>query len=85
METYIKVEPVNLIQTISKIKINVLHLHLNVMATIQVLCYSEDNQSLTSHVFELQSPEYELWISDDWLVNYVCEKYGFSKLINSSI
>ena len=77
MENYIDVEPSNLVQVISKIKINVLHLHLNVMATIQVVAYSADNQQLASYCFELVSPEYDDWHDDDWLVDYVCQKYGF--------
>lgn len=78
MENYINVEPSNLIQVISKIKINILYLQLNVMATIQVLAYSIDNQLLTTYTFELVSPDYDDWHDDDWLVDYVCQKYGFT-------
>lgn len=51
MPTYLQIQPAQLIQIISKIKINVLHMEINSNATIQVLAYSEDNQLLTSYVF----------------------------------
>ncbi len=78
MPTFLQIEPAQLIQIISKIQINILHLDLNLSATIQVLAYSEDNKLLTSYVFELNMPEYEqIWRFDDDLVDYVCQKYGF--------
>ena len=52
-------------------------MEINLNATIQVLVYSEENQLLTSYVFELILPEYDYWRDDDWLVDYVCQKYGF--------
>lgn len=77
MESYINVEPCDLIQIVSKIKINVLHLELNNCATIQVNCFDELNRLLNNYVFELKQPEYSDWVNDDFLINYVCEKYGF--------
>lgn len=77
MESYINVEPCDLIQVITKIKIHVVHLELNVSATIQVNCFDEVNRLLNNYVFELRQPEYSDWVNDYWLINYVCEKYGF--------
>jgi len=77
MESYINVEPCDLIQVITKIKIHVIHLELNVSATIQVNCFDEVNRLLNNYVFELRQPEYSDWVNDYWLINYVCEKYGF--------
>jgi hypothetical protein len=84
MPAYLQIQPAQLIQIISKIKINVLHMEINSNATIQVLAYSEDNQLLTSYVFELNLPEYDYWRDDDYLVDYVCQKYGFA-LINNIV
>jgi hypothetical protein len=81
---YISIEPTNLIQVITKIIINILHIELNKNATVQVLAYSETNELLKSFVFELILPEYESWTNDEWLINYVCDKYGFL-LENNSI
>lgn len=80
---YISIEPTNLIQVITKITINILHIELNKNATVQVLAYSETNELLRSFVFELILPEYESWTNDEWLINYVCEKYDFLLKNNS--
>lgn len=77
MPTFLQIQPSQLIQIISKIQINILHMDLNLSATIQVLAYSEENQLLASYVFELIVPDYDAWHDDDWLVDYVCQKYGF--------
>ncbi len=74
---YINVEACDLIQVIQKIKINVLYLELNVKATIQCMCFDCENRLLNNYVFELDGEDYRLWTSDPWLINYVCEKYGF--------
>ena len=76
MEPYINVEPCDLIQVITKIKIKVLSLELNQFATIQVMCYDDLNNFLHCYVFELRD-EYQYWNDDGWLINYVMNKYGF--------
>ncbi len=86
MPTYLQIEPAQIVQIISKIQINVLHMDLNSSATIQVLAFSEDNQLLTSYVFQLNMPQYEqIWRFDDDLVDYVCQKYGFTLANPNSI
>ncbi len=77
MESYFDIEPSSLVQTISKIRINVVYIEINTQATIQVLAFSENNQMLSSYTFELVLPDYDDWHDDDWLINYVCQKYGF--------
>lgn len=75
--SYINVEPCDLIQIISKIKIHVINLELNESATIQVNCYDNSNKLLTTYIYELRQPEYSEWINDYWLINYTCDRYGF--------
>jgi len=77
MPTFLNIQPTELIQVISKIEICILHIELNLSATVQVLAYSEENQLLKSYIFELVLPEYSSWQNDDFLVDYVCQKYGF--------
>lgn len=79
MTEYIDVEPCEIMQYITKIKINVLHIELNVKATIQTMCYDEYNKLLIAYVFELAGDEYQLWQNDTWLTNYILDKYGFIK------
>ena len=85
METYINVEPCDLIQIISKIKITVLNINLNESAVIQCECFSDDNKFLVSYIYELRQPEYSEWYNDYWLINYTMEKYGFTMKNNVSI
>jgi len=75
---FISVEPTDLTQVISKITINILHLELKTNATVQVLSYTDDNKLINSDVFELILPEYASWTNDEWLVEYVCQKYNYT-------
>lgn len=74
---FINVEPCDLIQIISKIKINVVYLELNQKCTIQTSCYDENGRILTTYMCEIVQPEYDNWQQDEWLENYILEKYGF--------
>lgn len=75
---FININETEIIQYIRKIKINVLHIELNVKATIQTLCYNIDGLLLTAYVFELSGEDYQNWQNDSWLINYVCNKYNFT-------
>lgn len=77
MAEYINVEPCEIMQYITKIKINVLHIELNAKATIQTMCYDDYDKLLIIYVFELTGDEYQLWQNDTWLTNYILDKYGF--------
>jgi len=77
MDVYMNIEPCDLIQVITKIKIKVLSLELNKFATIQVLCYDEEKNFLHSYVFELND-DYQLWTTDESLIDYISNKYGFT-------
>ena len=76
---YINIEPCELMQFISKIKIDVIYIKLNITATIQTSCNDDYNKLLITYIFELSGDEYQMWTSDQWLVDYVLDKYGFSK------
>lgn len=77
MESYINIESCDLIQVITKIKVKVINLELNSSATIEVKCFSDDGKLLNTYFFELKQPDYSDWMTDYWLINHVCEKYGF--------
>lgn len=82
MDKKIEIENCDLIQVITKITIHVLNIVLNDRATIQVLCYDDGGKVLNSYIFELIE-EYHLWRDDNFLIQYVCEKYGFVLKNNS--
>ncbi len=75
---FININQSQITQYIKKIKINVIHIELNVTATIQTLCYDENGVLLVAYAFELIGDEYLAWQNDNWLINYVCQKYNFT-------
>ncbi len=77
MENYIHIESCDLIQIISKIKIKVMNLVLNESAMIKLESFDNENKLLNTHYFELNGKNYQMWNTDDWLIDYVCSKYGF--------
>ena len=77
MENYIHIESCDLIQIISKIKIKVMNLILNESAMIKVESFDDENTLLNTHYFELNEKNYQMWNTDSWLIDYVCNKYGF--------
>ena len=76
MNQYIPVENCDLIQVVTQIKINILNIILCDRATIQVLLYGYDTKLLDSYIFELVGDEYQMWQDDNYLIQYVCEKYN---------
>lgn len=77
MENYIHIESCDLIQIISKIKIEVINLVLNESAMIEVKSFDDENKLLNTYYFELNGNDYQMWNTDSWLIDYVCDKYGF--------
>ncbi len=77
MENYIHIESCDLIQIISKIKIKVMNLVLNESAMIKLESFDHDNELLNTYYFELNEKNYQIWNTDSWLIDYVCNKYGF--------
>jgi hypothetical protein len=77
MENYIHIESCDLIQIISKIKIKVMNLILNESAMIKVESFDDENKLLNTYYFELNEKNYQMWNNDNWLIDYVCDKYGF--------
>ena len=78
MENYIHIESCDLIQIISKIKIKVMNLILNESAMIKVESFDDENKLLNTYYFELNEKNYQMWNNDNWLIDYVCDKYGFT-------
>jgi hypothetical protein len=77
MENYIHIESCDLIQIISKIKIKVINLVLNESAMIEVKSFDDENKLLNTYYFELNGNDYQMWTNDNFIINYVCDKYGF--------
>jgi hypothetical protein len=77
----VDIEPFQLTFDVAKIKVDVLTLVLNERAVIRVMMMNADGAMIKSDTFELIKPDYSLWLSDDNLIDYVCDKYGFTKVV----
>lgn len=80
---YISIEPVEITKTIASIKIDVPYIILNTKCYVKVLCFDELNKLINTYEFELEKPDYNTWLDDDDLIDYVCQKYGFILKNNS--
>ena len=52
-------------------------MELNSNAIIKVDSFSESNELLDTKQFVLGGPDYQNWYNDDFLIQYVCNKYGY--------
>ena len=76
MTSYINIQPKDITQTVSKILIKVSNLELNSYAIIKVQTYDSSEKMITSESFVLS--DYDNWTTDNYLIDYVCNKYGYS-------
>ncbi len=74
---FINIEPKQINLVAHKISVKVLHLELNSNAIIKVESFSENNELLESKQFILDGYDYQNWNNDDFLIQYVCDKYGY--------
>ena len=75
---FLNIEPKQINLEARKISIKVLYLELNTNAIIKVESFSENNELLNSKQFNLDGSDYNNWNNDDFLIQYVCDKYGYS-------
>jgi hypothetical protein len=77
MNQYINIQPKSIFLEGTKITIGVLSLQLNLNAIIKVELYDDTNKILDTVQFVLTGDEYKQWQDDSYLVQYVCNKYGY--------
>ena len=80
MTELIEIVPTNLTKEISKIKIDVPLIMLNTRCFVKVLCFDANDKLIHTYDFMLEKPDYDIWLRDEDLVNYVCQKYNFSRI-----
>lgn len=83
MNGLIQIQEKQIIKTVTSISVEVPYLILNTKALVRVTMYDISGNSVNQETFELIKPEYDTWLQDDTLVNYVCQKYEL-QLANSS-
>ena len=81
----IKVQPKEIVEVlkIHSIKVEVNSLNLGQDANVIVAMLNENNEVIKIEGFMLSQPDYDLWVSDEWLFQYVCDKYGLVVIQNT--
>ena len=75
MNNFINIVPKVIEKLVHKIAIKVLYLKLNKNAIIKVESFSQNNEILDTNQFILDGEDYQNWNNDDFLIQYVCNKY----------
>lgn len=81
MNTFFNIEPKIISMVGVKILITIMSMELNKYAIVKVELFSQDRIIETNHIF-LEDEEYTLWQDDSYLINYVCQRFGYTLLQN---
>ncbi len=74
----IPIQPKEVLLEAHKISINVLHIQLNTLAIIKVQLYSQEGKLIDVNEFVLEGEDYQNWHNDDYLIQYICNKYEYT-------
>lgn len=74
--TYTLEHPIVYTQTAVSFSINVTNIELNKMAYIHVCLHDERNGVVNNTFYTLEGQEYELWLDDQYLIDWVRAKLG---------
>jgi len=83
MNNVISIQPKEIIKVATSFAIDVPYLILNTKALIRVSTFDVLGNVISQDQFELIKPDYDNWLSDNSLINFVCEKYNFQLPIKS--
>jgi hypothetical protein len=75
----IPIVPKEIIKEATSIAIDIPNVTLNSKAFIRVIFYDSSNNVISTDSFELFKPDYNLWLQDDDLIDYICEKYNIER------
>lgn len=59
-------------------EIRIINLKINESASINVIFYGNGGEYIKNESFTLQNPDYQLWTNDQWLIDYVANKYDLT-------
>jgi hypothetical protein len=74
--TYTLEHPIVYTKTALRFSINVTNIELNKMAYIQVCLHDERDGVVNTVFYTLENEEYELWLDDQYLIEWVRAKLG---------
>jgi hypothetical protein len=76
--SYLQIQPKNIIEIADKISIRVSDIQINKYAIISVETFNVDSKLISRKEFILDGINYHNWINDDYLIQYVCNEFGFT-------
>ena len=76
--SYLQIQPKNIIEIADKISIRVSDIQINKYAIISVETLNVDSKLINRKEFILDGINYHNWINDDYLIQYVCNEFGFT-------
>jgi hypothetical protein len=76
--SYLQIQPKNIIEIADKISIRVSDIQINKYAIISVEIFNVDSKLINRKEFILDGINYHNWINDDYLIQYVCNEFGFT-------
>ena len=82
MTEFIQIQPVEITKEISKIKIDVPLIMLNTRCYVKVLCYDVNDKLIHTFDFILEKPDYNIWLRDEDLIDYVLPEIQFSNYLS---
>jgi hypothetical protein len=76
--SYLQIQPKNIIEIADKISIRVSDIQINKYAIISVEIFNVDSKLINRKEFILDGINYQNWTNDDYLIQYVCNEFGFT-------
>ena len=76
----IQIQPTEITKTVHSIQVSVPFIVLNSQCFVKVLCHDENDKLIHTYDFMLEKPDYDIWQKDEDLIDYVCQKYNFSRI-----
>ena len=76
--SFLQIEPKNITAIADKISIRVSDIQINKYAIISVEIFNVDSKLINRKEFILDGINYQNWTNDDYLIQYVCNEFGFT-------
>ena len=62
------------IEHYTQFKLNVIRIDLNSSAQVSALLFDDNQQLLANHLLTIDGEDYQNWVNDAWLIEWVQEK-----------
>ena len=83
MNFYIDIEKKQIMKEATKMTIKVSNIELNSSAIIKIELYDNIYNLLDTNQIILDGIDYQNWNNDDWLLDFISDKYGYKIIIKN--